>query len=120
MFLYSATFNVQNFSITPLSDGTTNIICVFAINSFADGCIVVFTRITNIATTIFVVVTKSDDSRTASSNVIITNGNYRVTVYDNMNGVIGQYQAYTVSDIHIIHYTGTITTSSILSTSKLL
>ncbi len=115
---YSATFNVQNLSITPLSDGTTNITCVFAINSFADGCIVVFTSNTNIAISVFV--TKSDDSHTATSNVIITNDNYRVTVYDIMNGVIGQYQAYTVSDIHIIHYTETLTTSSILSTSKLL
>ena len=118
-FLYSATFNVQNFSFTPLSDGTTDITCVFAINSFADGCIVIFTSV-DTEENITKFIAKSDDSHTATSSIIITNDNYHVVVYDIINGVTNQYPAYSVSDIHIIHYTETITTSSILSTSKLL
>ena len=102
LFLYSATFNVQDFSITPLSDGTTNITCVFAINSFADGCNVVFTSNN---TKYNITISKSDDSNTATSNdIIITNGNYLVAVYDVMNGVTGQYPAYIESDVHITHY----------------
>ncbi len=104
MFLiYSATYNVQNFSITPLSDGTTNITCVFAINSFADGCNVVFTSSTNNTTTIFVA--KSSNKDTATSNVIITNGNYHVAVYDVIN------PAYTAPDIVIVHYSETVSSS---------
>ncbi len=101
LFLYSATFNVQDFSITPLSDGTTDITCVFAIDSFADGCNGVFTSNTNHIT---INIVKSDDSNTATSNVIITNGIYFVAVYDGMNGVTGQYPAYIESDVVITYY----------------
>ena len=102
MFLYSATFNVQNFSITPLSDGTTDITCVFAIDSFADGCNVVFTSNTN--TNYSIMITKSDKDN-ATTNTHIINGHYDVDVYDVMNGVTGQYPAYIESDIvHITHY----------------
>ena len=36
--LYLATYNVQNFTIQLLQNGTTNITCYFAQNSSADGC----------------------------------------------------------------------------------
>ncbi len=101
MFLYSATFNVQNFSITPLSDGTTNITCVFANNSFADGCNIVFTS--NNITKYNITIPKSDkDNATTNSHII--NGHYDVDVYDGMNGVTGQYPAYNESDVIITHY----------------
>ena len=83
IYFYSATFNVQDVSITPLSDGTTNITCHFAINSSADGCSVTFNNTNTAAdndTTIFIA--KDDNEDTATSIITIIDGTYRVLVYD--------------------------------------
>ena len=98
---YSATFNVQNVSITPLSDGTTNITCHFAINSFADGCSVTFTTDNEI---IPIFIAKDDNEDTATDNIAIINGIYSVNVYDVIDGVTNEYAAYTKPGIIIAHY----------------
>ena len=97
---YSATFNVQDVSITPLSDGTTNITCHFAINSFADGCSVTFTADND--RTIFIA--KDDNEDTATSIIAIINGIYSVNVYDVIDEVTNEYAAYTKPGITITHY----------------
>ena len=100
---YLATFNVQNVSITPLSDGTTNITCHFAINSFADGCSVTFTNTTTAADNeiIPIFIAKDDNEDTATNIITIIDGTYRVLVYDVMDNDTNNYEAI---DITITHY----------------
>ena len=105
IYFYSATFNVQDVSITPLSDGTTNITCHFAINSSADGCSVTYTTDNTAADNeITIFIAKDDNEDTATSIITIINGIYSVNVYDVIDGVTNELAAYTKPGITITHY----------------
>ena len=102
---YSATFNVQDVSIIPLSDGTTNIACHFAINSSADGCYVIFTSTnTAVDNEITIFIAKDDNEDTATGIITIIDGTYRVLVYDVMDNDTNNYEEYPAINIIITHH----------------
>ncbi len=93
--LYLATFNVQDFTILLLQNGTTNIICYFAQNSSADGCQVKLKSI--MINEAAFVITKNPLADSATQYTNILTGQYEVIVYDIVNGVINQTPAYSAT-----------------------
>ena len=101
-FVPKATFNVQKFKIEEIKD-TVLLTCVFADNSYADGCIVHFVQ--NAKVTIEHFIPKQVNEDIASTDVIIPNGDYTVLVYDVING-----QPISISPAYTTRYTVTHTT----------
>ena len=97
-----ATFNVQKFRIEEIND-TVLLTCVFADNSYADGCTVHFVQ--NAKVTIEHFIPKQVNEDIASTDVIIPNGDYTVLVYDVING-----QPISISPAYTTRYTVTHTT----------
>ena len=101
-FVPKATFNVQKFKIEEINNAVL-LTCVFADNSFADGCIVHFVQ--NETVTIEHFIPKQVNEDIVSTDVIIPNGDYTVLVYDVING-----QPISISPAYTTRYTVTHTT----------
>ncbi len=98
-FVPKATFNVQNFGIKEINP-TVLLTCIFANNSFADGCTVHFVK--NDTVTIEHFILKQVNEDIVSTDVIIPNGDYTVLVYDVING-----QPISISPAYTTRYTVT-------------
>ena len=94
-----ATFNVQKFRIEEINDAVS-LTCVFANNSFADGCRIHFVQ--NDTVTIEYFIPKQVNEDIVSTDVIIPNGDYTVLVYDVING-----QPISISPAYTTRYTVT-------------
>ncbi len=84
-FVPKATFNVQKFKIEEIND-TVLLTCVYADNSYADGCTVHFVQNDTVSIIIEHFIPKQVNEDIVSTDVIITNGDYTVLVYDVING----------------------------------
>ena len=97
-----ANFNVQKFRIEEIND-TVLLTCVFAHNSYADGCVVHF--VLNGTVSIKHFIPKQVNEDIVSTDVIIPNGDYTVLVYDVTNG-----QPISISPAYSTRYIVTHTT----------
>ena len=93
-----ATFNVQKFRIEDCKNYSTVITCLFADNSYADGCRVHFVQSDTVTIEHFIPKHVNEDI--ASTDVIIPNGDYTVLVYDVING-----QPISISPAYTTRYT---------------
>lgn len=80
----SATYNVQNLTVSTEGNGSVSVQCVFVTGSTADGCHVMFTDTSN-GTVLNVSLPYVS---LAQGPILITlpAGNYTVTAYDTVNG----------------------------------
>ena len=73
---------MQDFVISDVTNnGDINITCIFAIDSNATGCLVIFTSSSDYEQQV-VNVYKVDDSTVSSITTTVPDGTYDVTVYD--------------------------------------
>ena len=94
---------MQQFFIEEINN-TVSLTCLFADNSYADGCTVHFVQ--NDTVTIENFIPKQVNEDIASTDVIIPNGDYTVVVYDVINGQpISISPAYTTSYTVLTHTT---------------
>ena len=77
-----ATYHVQDFTISnATNNGDINITCIFAIDSNATGCLVIFTNSSDYEQVVTLLY-KVDDSTVSSITTTVPDGTYDVTVYD--------------------------------------
>ncbi len=83
--LYLATYNVQNFTIQLLQNGTTNITCQFAQSSSADGCQVKLISMESKNVINFNITKTSLAQDVITEYMNIAPGEYGVSVHDIVN-----------------------------------
>ncbi len=86
--VYLATYNVQNFTLQLLQNGTTNITCYFAQNSSADGCQVKLISMEPSNEINFNITKTSLAQDVITEYMNIAPGEYGVSVHDIVNNVV--------------------------------
>ena len=93
----------MNYGVSNNNSNTVFLTCVFANNSYADGCTVHFVQSDTVSIEHFIPKQVNEDI--VSTDVIIPNGDYTVLVYDVING-----QPISISPAYTTRYTVTHTT----------
>ena len=101
---FKGTFDIKTARVNTNSSGAVNVICTFAVNSQALGCLVVL-HSWNTKTEIFAYAAR-DNRHTPTSNITIygvSRGNYTMLVFDGeYNGLLSERAAIVPQNITVI------------------